>query len=747
MSTRVSNKNNNRFKRQREEAKNLPAFWDASSTVSAGTFAARRLPEVKSLYRHAVEKDDNSNANTSNKCTMAHLIETNTASGGRKTSSRHLRRRATSHAGRKRHRYPKGNGSNQQQQVNDNDPEKEIQVDEKQPCRRKRRKPAQMRNEHMHWMQPNVDNDASFAAHTSNSSALSTSTVSNSPVRWIPTHVWHAERFRMQTLWNWKVPVMHSQRGAGAAIRLLVEKSKTLLQDVTWTSQAVCLRVKAEEVDAFKTLLQRIMPDFIQRCGMTEQGRAVETAEHTARSECTLYDGMLHEPDQFPRGAIGPVRCVTSRKQPLLRFEPSGAAHGDADHDGVSNDYFCYIRTHPSIQLKLYKLLSLLVEGLPRDSYKGPYQSSSCLDGCGMACLRLRGRFLADCIKLALEALMKDMDAYDTVIDTAIARVVGGEVIKLPIRPHSEFTSTCLVLLPCATSLTTPTAENIDSIDLLCDALLAKQLFLALVMHGGACPIGMVEEASLLLEVPSPPIPVFPRDYLDTLEGETYWKGLADDWGYVRRHLEGGTGRIRASGGPQSKERNWTDIVDDKDQRVVAIRGTFGNVLWNALQSAGNIPASVSSETKLCRIRRPTRQPWELGQAPLLSMEAAKAHTQLCANLIQSLTLPAIIICHLTILGKGTIVPGTKVRSVDKREDKLLLGFVTACSFSPSRGATHGLVICGAARWLEAVSLAREDNALLLGNSTTGQKLLCLGVAAGGCSKIEPAFGSLSLFL
>ncbi|GKY94187.1 hypothetical protein MPSEU_000384700 [Mayamaea pseudoterrestris] len=747
MSNRDSTKNNNRFKRQREEAKSLPAFWDASSTVSAGTFAARRLPEVKSIYRHAVEKDADINVNTAKTCTMAHLIETNTASGGRKTSSRHLRRRATSHTGRKKHRYPKGNGSNQQQQqVNENELDKDIQFDEKQPCRRKRRKPAQMQNEHMHWTEPNAD--VSLAVDTSYTSAKSTSTIRNSPVRWIPTHVWHAERFRMQTLWNWKVPIMHSQRGAGAAIRLLVKDSKTLLQDVTWTSQAVCLRVKMEQVDAFKTLLQHIMPGFIQSCSMGEQGPSLEAAGNAAaNTECTLFDGMLHEPDQFPRGAIGPVRCVTSRKQPLLQFERSGAEHGDADNDGASNDYFCYFWTHPSIQLKLYKILSLLVKSLPRDSYKGLYQSSSCLDGCGMACLRLRGRFLADCIKLALEALTKHMDAYETVIDTAVARATDGEVMKLPLRTHGVFTSTCLVLLPCATSLSAATAEAIDSIDVLCDASLAKQLFLALVMHGGACPIGMVEEASLLLEVPSPPVPVFPRDYPDTLEGETYWKGLADDWGYVRRHLEGGTGRIRPNGGPQMNERNWTDLVDDKDQQVVAIRGAFGNVLWNALQSAGNIPASVSSETQPCRKRRPTRQPWELGRAPLPTMEAAKAHAQLCATLIQSLTLPAIIMCHLTILGKGTIVSGTKVRSAGKREDKLLLGFVTACSFSPSRGATHGLVICGAARWLEAVSLAREDSALLLGKSTAGQNVLCLGVLAGGCSKVDPAFGSLSLFL
>jgi hypothetical protein len=89
------------YKRRRTKDQDYSkhAFLDASATVHAGLFAARRLPEIKSLWRGLVDDAVESGNSGVRKVGQ---------SGGAKISCRHLRRRTGSHRLRRRHRFPRG---------------------------------------------------------------------------------------------------------------------------------------------------------------------------------------------------------------------------------------------------------------------------------------------------------------------------------------------------------------------------------------------------------------------------------------------------------------------------------------------------------------------------------------------------------------------------------------------------------------------------------------------------------------
>jgi ribonuclease P/MRP protein subunit POP1 len=623
----------------------LPEFCDASASVSASIFAARRLPEIKSLWQHSFRNKE-----------LAIDPVQSLASGGRKTSSRHLRRRVSSNASRKRHRYPTGR--------DEATPEQTQEHANGQPCRWKRRKPALLQSSHETWRHPSTTDEQMGA---------------NDTTKWMTTHIWHAKRFRMQTLWGWQVPIMHTNRGAGAALRLLKE-NKTLIQDVTWCMQPICLPIPCISVRAWSTSLQRILPDF------------------DANKIDTVRESVLHDVDQFPSNAIAPLRYCCTHQQLLFATTP-----GLMD----STTYF-YFWTHPSIQNKLFEMITDLAkdhaggdQSVPRRYYPG-----------GLSCIRLRGFSVAECLQATMKSFPEKRASETTgnvPLDKSVTRALYGELskVELPTMDDSIGVSTHVYLLPSSLILdVSNVSSSFDSIDILCDPARTKQLFLDFVIHGGACPIGVVEEAHVLMEG-SPPYPVFPRDYPDTVEGDSYWKGLSDDWGYMRKHWEGGAGRIRESGGTLLSAVTWTDIVETDDQRIVAMRGTFGKVLSDLLQSASN-PASSSTTLPRVKKRRRAQAPWKPIHVPPLSMEGTAKLEQHCHALSESLTLPAVILCHLTVHGKGTLAPGTKVLTMCS-ESKEILGIVTSCSFSPSRGAFHGLAVCG---WRHLLLLKRMNLSL-----------------------------------
>lgn len=154
-------------KKRKRQWKDLPAFMDASATVSVGLFGSRRLPELKAMYS-AVTK---TSAGVSPDQTLT--------SGGAKTSSRHLRRRTTAvERSKHRHRFPTASKLSQS------------------TTRKARRgKQSSLFHGHFEWQNGNC-----FQTEE---------TETPSPVHWLIAHVWHSKRFHMESLWGWRVPLWY----------------------------------------------------------------------------------------------------------------------------------------------------------------------------------------------------------------------------------------------------------------------------------------------------------------------------------------------------------------------------------------------------------------------------------------------------------------------------------------------------------------------------------------------------------
>ena len=243
----------NRKRRRQSWREDLPNFLDASASVSAAMFAARRLPEIKDLWNQV--RDDCLSGAT--------VIDETFRSGGGKTSNRHLRRRTTCYNPRRRHRHPGGKPALED---GGNRPAKKS--------RKAKRRPRLMRKEHSGWRGDRTSPDKVF---------------------WMTTHLWHAKRFHMSTMFGWRVPLIHTNRGARAVHRLVRER-KTLIQDTSWRMQP--LLVTLTDTDCAEKSLQRLCPEFRLR-----KGRA-------------FREGVAHAIDSFPCDAIGPLKWwVKSREE------------------------------------------------------------------------------------------------------------------------------------------------------------------------------------------------------------------------------------------------------------------------------------------------------------------------------------------------------------------------------------------------------------------------------------------------
>jgi hypothetical protein len=229
----------------------LPAFLDAASSVSSTTFGARRLPELKALWRQVPLKP-------------GERIDEALQSAGHKTSTRHLRRRTRSHVSRKRHRYPTGKA--------DNGTVSEISS-KPNTSRKSRRKPSMLRKNHSGWQRQGEGE--SIKPH------------------WLPTHLWHAKRFHMCDMFGWRVPSHHTNRGYRAIERLLRE-GRTLLQDITWRMQPIV--VGTNDLMSLIGCLSRLCADFLPK----------NRVQAVLEGKC-FGEGILHEPDAFPTKAIGPA--------------------------------------------------------------------------------------------------------------------------------------------------------------------------------------------------------------------------------------------------------------------------------------------------------------------------------------------------------------------------------------------------------------------------------------------------------
>jgi hypothetical protein len=260
----------------------------------------------------------------------------------------------------------------------------------------------------------------------------------------------------------------------------------------------------------------------------------------------------------------------------------------------------------------------------------------------------------------------------------------------------------------------------------LCHPSDAAAIFQALTVEGDARAIGVVEESLAYLES-EPPLSVFPRDYPATKAGQSYWNGDSGDWQLLRQSLEQGWGRIKL---PQAKQLTgedekpsltavtWSHIstlpedASNSGAEVVVVRGGFGKPFVDALVGCGHLPPVIAPRgvSKPRRPRRRVRPSSASVQLIRLTNDEAVAHQNVCEDLLDSLSLSALVRCHIKMEGKGTIVAGARILAsmCDKEEQTgyidYLLGITVAGAFSMSRGLVHGVGFVGAARLLHVLS-------------------------------------------
>jgi hypothetical protein len=256
---------------------------------------------------------------------------------------------------------------------------------------------------------------------------------------------------------------------------------------------------------------------------------------------------------------------------------------------------------------------------------------------------------------------------------------------------------------------------GVVGLDLWCPPAVAPELMAALVVRGGACPVGLVEQTLLAMEA-APPVPVFPRDFVDTAAGAAYWTGATADWILYRSCLEGGSGRVSPSVHrlPDGSAVDWSSLIAGAIGDTTAlVRGSFGQLFKRCFPSFDEDEPREDSQRgpSLRRPRRPSRAPSVLVWMPPLPSERLVQHQSLCRSLLESLSLPALLLCHVVVSGEGTMMPGDTIFADERYRNRVSrrpLGRVTFGAFSHARGSVHGLAVCGAGRILETMIADRS---------------------------------------
>ena len=790
----------------------LPRFLDSTGAVTAGTFAARRLPEMKSLWRsflstkHAKSDAVTFNVGSGAPSTGATAPTTDDAalyrSGGRKTSDRHLRRRTGSHSRRRRHRYPTGDMLPQLEAASTDDQMKtnesgevvianDIKSNEqdKKPCRRARRKRGTLREAHRHWQVTSSSFEMSTLSPLEQKDPSETPSF---PSKWLETHLWHTKRFHMGNLFGWSVPLVHTGRGTVAALRLA--QTNCTVQDATWSIDGGAVVLCSPSMEALCVTLAKI-------CG--EQAKILQ--DKMVLSGVRWGEGTVHQHGAFPLGVIGPARFL------FYRQEKNG-------NSGSAEEYHVAIFVHPAIRGKLYEALS---------SVAGAGDCECSLDKIagGLSLIQVRGTNAMNAIRSALRPTPEDDNAmsWNQMSQSSQAHMTlpHGTIMPVNISPKLSTTTspqTCenvdvakakqikeniiahieqlrgsqsLDLVPSISSIgsnkfaalishrsnngASQGCHNTASCgwDILCSPGMANEIFLCLNNKGGACAIGLAEAASAALEA-EPPIALFPRDFPDTETGEAYWSGRNSEWNIVRCCFENGAqgGRFKTelkrtlksqilntyTGGISYQAIDWSSITDRKvktdeeadsdgndgivSSGVEVVRGTFGAPFAQALTGSGRFTAkdqgasSSKIDGKKRRPRRRVRPSTIAVNAEPLEDEEADAHENMCQMLLSSLSLPALLRCHILVEGKGNLTTGATIFEYNKGtatqgnnpDSCTKLGYVVAGAFSSNRGQCHGSGFVGAAKLLQNLIENEHANTVSVTSQGEGDRSAALRV-------------------
>jgi hypothetical protein len=247
----------------------------------------------------------------------------------------------------------------------------------------------------------------------------------------------------------------------------------------------------------------------------------------------------------------------------------------------------------------------------------------------------------------------------------------------------------------------------------------------------------MAEESHLRLEC-EPPLPVFPRDFVDTSVAQSYWKSDPRDqsWQRIRRLYEGGWGRVALDRPSQKKGMSYDDFcslvatqqnscqggaaVEEESsdtinesfakKSIIMVRNAFGQPFIDVVTGCcgGHVPCAGGEYLHKGREQQKKRRkcrPWnQVVSAPQLSQTDRESIGGLCRQMLSSLSLPGVLLCHIQIVEKGSLGVGDEILSQNLEHgqgERIVLGRVTAGGFSSSRGKCHGVGILGAARLLD----------------------------------------------
>ncbi len=351
--------------------------------------------------------------------------------------------------------------------------------------------------------------------------------------------------------------------------------------------------------------------------------------------------------------------------------------------------------------------------------------------------------------------------------------------------------------------------------DILCPPTLIQQLFSTLNMVGGACTIGLTEDACLKMDA-NPPIPIWPRDYPDTETGRRYWSsiGHGDEWRIVRYCIEEGLGGGKIQTGlkrlmkrcnheneehacddgdhdlhdndmqkvancDSDKDRDyhtsptliiprvdWKSLLDDTaisaaSKSIVVVRGNFTAPFIQALHGFAQdyIEGKLANDTIVKTKRRPRRKVRgtnEIMVLPPCESNKFAAQQQVCENLLASLSIPALLRCHIEVEGKGVIHSGMKICSwtgdrnvnddVSSDNESSVLGYIASGRFSQRRGKFHGIGFVSSRHFLSYLKdEAQHGSFLVRKNEGSNVPSILLKVCIQSDSKSRSIIGSLAI--
>jgi hypothetical protein len=762
-----------KWKQQQSHDYNTHQFLDASASVHAGLFGARRLPEIKSLWRQVVldgllahtndlsfgggtvasstiggTGEDPQRVTNEGKGRVREAIRRPGESGGGKISSRHLRRRTNSHQPRRRFRFfpSKNYASNGDGDENDAARKAEVigngivamedvnfqggassatTVTEqtkpnwnKPPCRRARRKPYLMKASHSTWWEPkthsqlvqpptSIDEQNNHSAHN-----------------WIATHLWHAKRFHISPkLFDaWSIPLIHCNRGSRASLRLASSETspKCTIQDATWEVNGCAIAIEVRKIasssapTSFSSSDQTLVSILQRLCG---------TEAPFLKDENVLLgnqagEGIVHEIDACPQRPISPATFLFGRSTKVDDFETARVG----------------VLIHPAVHQRVVSLLNMIV----REDVSP--ESDVTLSTMPLALLRVRGRASTATVQNVLgqsELIVLDDDAnmHGTLIGLGeIPTSLNAPMSYSTSIPNTTTPSRSWIKLKChrPNQNYQHLPHNLASSgwDIFCHPSISSPIFQSFVVNGGACAVGLAEDARAQLEA-YPPLPIFPRDYPDTEDGRLYWNGGANaalvrneggdkhrsiarclDWLVIRTCFEGSWGRINTElkrtirhwdghddqGSNKSKSDSsgsaemmtvpmlimnhkllcretvaihWESLTSVNDQYAVVVRGSYGIPFFQLLHGCGKPFLRIATAAESGRKRRPRRtvRPanWAVHASPL-SKKEAELHSGLCQQLSSSLSLPALLRCELYFEEKGTLNVGDLIYALDRND-------------------------------------------------------------------------------